>query len=176
MRNLETEAVEMVKSTDQINAHHILNHPLFHSKLETAERFQTKGDSGMVDHMMKDILEFTQSYDEANLTPDNVEVGQGVTIKLWSDSHAGTVIKKTKTQVTVQRDRATLDPDFKPEFYEGGFAGHCHNQNEQSYTYERDPDGEITKFTWSTKEGRFVNRKQGLKLSKGRREFYDYNF
>ncbi len=76
-----------------------------------------------------------------------------------------------------QRDKATLDPNFKPEFIPGGFAAHCTNQDEQSYTYERDPNGEITKCYWSEKKGRFTTGgDQSIKIGPGRHEFYDYNF
>lgn len=102
-----------------------------------------------------------------------IEVGDGVTLHLWSDSHACTVIAKTKTTITIQRDKATLDPNFKPERI--GF--HCTNQDEQTYTYERDPEGEIIRCRWSEKHGRYQTGGDGsMKISRGRREFYDYNF
>ena len=50
------------------------------------------------------------------LTPATVQVGDGVTICYWSDRHAATVIKKTPLSLTVRRDKATLDPSFKPEW------------------------------------------------------------
>lgn len=106
-----------------------------------------------------------------------VEVGDGVTMYLYSDAYACTVIAKTAKTITVQRDKATLDPNFKPEFVPGGFAAHCTNQDEQSYTYERDPNGEITKCYCSEKKGRFTTGgDQSIKIGLGRHEFYDYNF
>lgn len=106
-----------------------------------------------------------------------IEVGDGVTLHLWSDSHACTVIARTKTTLTIQRDKAILDPNFKPEWVAGGFAGHCTNQDEQEYTYERNPNGEIIKCRWSEKYGRFQTGSDGsMKISRGRHEFYDYNF
>ena len=56
------------------------------------------------------------------MTPANIQVGDGVTVNLWSDRYAATVIKVTKSSVTVRRDKATLNPDFKPEWIPGGFA------------------------------------------------------
>lgn len=107
----------------------------------------------------------------------NVQVGDGVTICLYSDRNAGTVIKRTAKSITVQRDIATLDPNFKPEFVVGGFAGHCTNQNEQTYTYERDEEGSIETFRWSDKYGRYCGGgDQTIKIINGRHEFYDYNF
>jgi hypothetical protein len=112
---------------------------------------------------------------ELLLTPATVNVGDGVTVNLWSDAHAATVIKKTKTTVTVQYDKATLDPNWKPEWIPGGFAGHCVNQDEQTYTYERNPNGRIETYHWSNKYCSY-GQPGNLRLTKGRREFYDYNF
>lgn len=109
------------------------------------------------------------------LCPANVKVGDGVTINLWSDRHAATIIKVTAFTVTVQQDKATLDPNFKPEWIIGGFAGHCTNQDEQTYTYERDPNGHIETYRWSNKYGQY-GQPGNCTLSKGRHEFYDYNF
>lgn len=106
-----------------------------------------------------------------------VEVGDGVTICLYSDKYASTIIKRTKATITVQRDKAIKDPNFKPNFIVGGFAAHCTNQDEQSYTYESDPDGLIETFRWSEKHGRFQGGGDGsITVINGRHEFHDYNF
>lgn len=103
-----------------------------------------------------------------------LQVGDGCTWHLWSDSHAGTIIKRTPKTITIQRDKATISPDFKPEWIPGGFAAHCTNQDEQSYTYERDPHGETITARWSEKRGGFVYLDKLISI--GRHEFYDYNF
>ena len=106
-----------------------------------------------------------------------IEVGDGVTYCLWSDRHACTVIARTRCTLTIQRDKAILDENFKPEWIAGGFAGHCTNQDEQEYTYERDPNGTIYHCRWSEKYGRFQTGSDGsIKIIRGRHEFYDYNF
>ncbi|MGN0768147.1 MAG: hypothetical protein ACI4M8_02215 [Christensenellales bacterium] len=103
-----------------------------------------------------------------------LEVGDGVTYHLYSDSHACTIIKRTAKTITIQQDTAILSPDFKPEWVVGGFAGHCTNQDEQTYTYERNPKGQILTARWSDKYGAFMYL--GKKITAGRKEFYDYNF
>ena len=105
---------------------------------------------------------------------ENLKVGDGVTVNLYSDSHAYTVIKRTPATITIQQDKATLDPAFKPVFVEGGFAGHCVNQHEQKYTYERDEHGEILTLRYSKKLGKFTYLDKPITI--GRHEFYDYNF
>jgi len=102
-----------------------------------------------------------------------IEVGDGVTLHLWSDRHACTVIAKTKTTITIRRDKAIRNPDFRP-VYEGLC---CINQDEQEYTYEPDPNGEVIRCRWSEKRGRYQTGSDGsMGISRGRHEYYDYNF
>lgn len=106
-----------------------------------------------------------------------IAVGDGVTLCLYTDANAYTVIKKTAKTILIQRDKAILDPSFKPEFVPGGFGAHCVNQEEQRYTYERDPNGETVRCYWSEKLGRYTTGgDQSIKIRPGRHEFYDYNF
>ena len=103
-----------------------------------------------------------------------LEVGDGVTVHLYSDAEAYTIIKRTAKTITLQKDIATLDSNFKPEVIEGGFSGHCINQDEQTYTYERNPRGRIITARWSDRYGAFMYL--GKVVTAGRHEFYDYNF
>lgn len=103
------------------------------------------------------------------------QVGDGATERLHTDSHAYTVIRVSPSgkTVTLQRDKVTLDPSFKPDTVVGGFLGHTVNNHEQSYTYGSDPEGAVitarfTKHGWRTPGGR--------RIVHGRHEFYDYNF
>lgn len=106
-----------------------------------------------------------------------IEVGDGVTMYLWSDAHACTVIAKTAKTITIQRDKAIRDPNFTPEWIPGGFSAICTNSDEQSWTYERNPDGEIIRCRWSEKNGRYQTGSDGsIKIGIGRHEHYDYNF
>ena len=109
------------------------------------------------------------------LNPETAKVNDGATVLLWSDCHAGTIIRVTPKMIVIQRDKATLNPDWKPEIIPGGFVGHCTNQNSQNYTYERDTEGEIYKLYWSEKYG-YYGKPYGFKAFAGRHEFYDYNF
>jgi hypothetical protein len=176
MTNLKTQVEQMVMEIDEDNAMYIMSDNRMESKLGTAERFEAKGDAQMVEFMLQEMKELAQDFGTRFLTPANVKVGDGVTMHLYSDAHAGTVVKVTKTSVTVQRDKATLDPNWKPEVVAGGFAGHCTNQDSQTYSYEQDANGETVTFRWSKKFNQFRNGKRGQSLTKGRREFYDYNF
>lgn len=177
MTNLTEKITNEINGTYRENAVYILRDRNVVSEIECMERFEAKGDTHMSEYVYKNALEKAEEFHNNRLSPVTVEVGDGVTIHLYSDAHAGTVIKKTKTTITVQQDKATIDPNFKPEFVTGGFAGHCTNQNEQTYTYERDPNGTVTTYRWSKKYNRYQGGGDGsVTVTKGRREFYDYNF
>lgn len=106
-----------------------------------------------------------------------LEVGDGVTMHLWSDAHACTIIGRTAKTLTIQRDKAIRDPAFKPEWVPGGFSAICTNSEKQSWTYERDPDGEIIRCHWSEKDGCWRAGSDGsIRIGRGRHEHYDYNF
>lgn len=103
-----------------------------------------------------------------------IAVGDGVTLHLHSDAQAYTVIARTKCTLTVQRDKVTRSKDFKPEWVEGGFSAVCTNQDDQKWTYERNPAGAVEKLYLGRKTGRFTYL--GKTISIGRYEYYDYNF
>ncbi len=166
---------EIVEAIDKANAEYIMRDEEIQKSYKWAERFWSGSELSYYQSALTMLKEKIGEYDSTHLTPANAKVGDGATISLWSDRHACTIIKVTKTTITVQRDTAILNPDFKPEFIPGGFVGHCTNQNEQSYTYERDEQGEVTTIRWSEKYQRY-GRPGFPTLSKGRHEFYDYNF
>ena len=105
---------------------------------------------------------------------DNAAIGDGATLCYWSDKEAYTIIKRTRATLTLQRDNATLEKSFKPEFIPGGFCGTVVNQDEQTYTYTRNPEGVVIIAHWSDKNNGFYYN--GLRIIPGRHEFYDYNF
>lgn len=127
---------------------------------------------------------------EMNKRADEISalnVGDGLTVSLYTDAEAGTIIKKTAKTITMQEDHAKLD-NWKPEIIPGGFAGHCVNQHEQKYTYERNERGSIIKVSLRTcidtegnerrmwkRSGTGV-RQGGGNVYPGRRKFHDYNF
>jgi|GEM_PF-668320 len=144
------------------------------SVLNDGEDKETKAQS-IVKMLKNDLERRITMFDSTHLTPANAKVGDGATVIMWSDRHAGTIVKVTKSTITIQRDKATLAPDFKPEFILGGFSAHCTNQGKQSYTYEPDERGTLTTIHWSRKYNRY-GTPGNLTASRGRHEFYDYNF
>ena len=104
-----------------------------------------------------------------------MEVGDRAHVMMWSDIYPVTILRKTATTLTVRRDKATLDPNWKPDWIIGGFSAHCTNNEDQEWIIEEDPDGEIEVFRWSKRLNCFKD-KSDCKLLPGWKKFHDYNF
>lgn len=94
----------------------------------------------------------------------------------YSDVKAYEIVKVVSEKtIEIRRMNAVKDPNWKPEFVVGGFAGHCTNQNEQKWIYSQNTEAKVIrarlnkKGQWKSVYGRHV-------LSDKPREFYDYNF
>jgi len=183
------ELHDLVKSIDPINAEYIIADSVVLREFNVLNRFKDEsiplgyklsGDEqerrkSIIEMCHRDLAKKIAKFGDERLTPANVKVGDGATVLLWSDYHAGTIVKVTKATITIRRDKATLDPNFKPEFIPGGFAAHCTNQNEQRWSYEPNENGHLTTLHWSKKYNRYGTPGNPSAI-KGRHEFYDYNF
>jgi hypothetical protein len=117
-----------------------------------------------------------------------LNVGDGVSVSVWSDVEAYTIIKKTPKTIVLRSDNAVLVNREELVFHAGGFAAHCENQRDQRYTYEPDPEGieiKITLRRWTDEDGnerrkwkKANNRtfETGGNAYAGRRKFHDFNF
>ena len=171
----ENSIQTIVVAIDPVNAEYIMQNDEIVRTFHGAAEYIREGKTDIAAWAFKEAKEKVALFRERFLTPASIQVGDGVTVNLWSDRYAATVIKVTKSSVTARRDKATLNPDFKPEGIPGGFAAHCTNQDEQTYSYEPDENGTEYTFRWSRKYQRY-GQPGNLSLSKGRHEFYDYNF
>ena len=104
-----------------------------------------------------------------------MEVGDHCHIKHWSDVSPCTVIKRTKSTITVRYDKAERDPNWKPEWIVGGFSAHCTNNEDQEWIISEDPDGRVETFRWRKTRNCFMNTAEE-KLFPEWMKFYDYNF
>jgi hypothetical protein len=91
----------------------------------------------------------------------------------YSQSYPWVEIRRTAKTVTLAKVDVEPDPDWKPEIHAGGFAGHCSNQNQQTWLFAGiDEDHQttirLTKNGWRKGSTRFAEDVA--------REFYDYNF
>ena len=101
--------------------------------------------------------------------PVRPEVGMGITWTVHEVSKGGRLCR-------FSADDAKLSPDFKPKIILGGFAGHCTNQNEQTYQYTPRPDlpryqARLTKNGWVCRKLTSKRLRLGV-----RGKFHDYNF
>lgn len=136
--------------------------------MKTFEEFQKEFEKAHPTARYSDAVETYHS----TYFKESAEVGDGATVRLWSDSHAYTIIKRTPCTLTLRRCKTIRD--FKPEWIIGGFSAICTNCEDQKWKYEEDEHGEIIVAHWSNKFQRF--RYKDMFVSAGRSEYYDYNF
>ena len=128
---------------------------------------------------------------EINADADEVaalNIGDGVSVSVWTDVGAYTIIKKTRTTMTLRSDSAKLVNRDELRFAVGGFMAHCENQEDQRYEYTPNPNGcevKITLRRWADDEGNERRKwkragtgsfQQGGNAYAGRRAFRDFNF
>lgn len=172
---MKTESIQrVIAAMDPVNVDYIMQDEHITAEFRWASRMAKLDRRAAAFHFRR-AKEEVAKFHETHLTPETIRVGDGVTVNSWSDRYAATVIKATKNMVVVRRDTAILDPNFKPEFIIGGFCAHCTNQSDQTYNYRPNPEGEEYKIYWSKKYRRYGQPGE-YSLSKGRHEFYDYNF
>jgi len=170
-----SELRALVDNIDSRNAEYIMKEPVIIRVYERINRYAEQGNNDLLKIVSEDLERYISEYDSHHLTPANARVGDGATVNLWSDRHAGTIIKVTKRTIVIRRDKAILDPNFKPNYIPGGFSVHCTNSHDQKWSYEPDEDGDLTTLYWSEKYRQY-GRPGNLTASKGRHEYYDYNF
>jgi hypothetical protein len=106
--------------------------------------------------------------------------GEYVTETMYSDCHAWVVVGRTAKTITVSPVLVKRNPDWKPEFIAGGFAGHCVNQQDQTWLFDQ-IDTAVTKTLRVVKTRRggsdMMWRYKGTTfIANGAVEIYDYNF
>ena len=112
----------------------------------------------------------------------------------YSDIRPHEVVKVISDKtIEIRAMNAELDPNWKPEFVSGGFAGHCVNQSSQKWIITSDPEADVFRIRYSKRHSYVVRRGSNnfeptevrcfadaggnkYKLSDEPRNFYDYNF
>jgi len=102
-------------------------------------------------------------------TPDMI--GKYVNRYLYTDAYCvGKIVGiKSKTKVILERMKAEISPEFKPEWHVGGFSAHCSNQWAQEWIHT--PTGELFEMRLSAGD-----LKRRLQISDVPHHYYDYNF
>ncbi len=104
---------------------------------------------------------------------NELEVGDHAHICHWSDVSPVTVVKRTAKTITVRYDKATRDPNWKPEWIPGGFSAICTNIDDQKWIIEEDENGRTETFRLRNVGWR---NKADEKLYPEWMKHYDYNF
>jgi hypothetical protein len=134
------------------------------------------------------IAEHTAEINAAADAISALNIGDGVSVSVWTDIDAYTIVKKTATTITLRGDHQKLANREELRFVSGGFMAHCENQEVQRYEYSPNLDGfeiKITLRRWKDEQG---NQRRKWKRANtgtfdnggnayaGRRAFRDYNF
>ena len=105
--------------------------------------------------------------------------GEYLTECMYSDSHAWVVVRRTAKTLTVSPVLVKRNPDWKPEFIKGGFAGHCVNQSDQTWLFDRISNETKTLRlvkNWRAGSDHRWGYKGTTFIANGAIETYDYNF
>jgi hypothetical protein len=104
-------------------------------------------------------------------------VGAYANRKLWTDVDPFEIVKVISEKcLEVRPMGAVLNPEWKPEFYAGGFFGHTANNHSQEWIYSRQPEAATIRIrkhkngTWKDSSGMRFN------ISLTPCKFHDYNF
>jgi len=164
--------VEMIREINPAMFDYVIEYFEIKNHLSTVDYLEERGMMDRIAEKREEVTQVVNDFINRTITPVNAKVGEGISQCFYTDRHAMTIIKMTATTITCQRDKAVKT--FTPEIIPGGFAGHCVNNDDQTYDYEADPNGEIVVFRWSKKYSRYQNKYS--RVIKGRHEKYDYNF
>ena len=92
-----------------------------------------------------------------------VKIGDGITLLLYSDRNAYTVIKRTAKTLTIQRDIAIRTD-------KNGMS------DAQTYCYKPNEKGAVKIIHWSNKNQRWNAPEGYVGIWLGRHEYYDFTF
>lgn len=105
-------------------------------------------------------------------------VGMYANLMSYSDVWPYQVVRVSESGKTfwVASVESTRDPEWKPEFVSGGFAGHCYNNQEQRWIYGLTDTQNTIPVRWSKKMNGWKSKFGRHAISDRPVRFYDYNF
>ena len=102
----ESSILVIIRAIDPDNAPYIIQDSEIVRHFQRAAEYLKNGNRKLASFCFRGAKEKVAQFGEHYLTPASIRVGDGVTVNLWSDRYAATVIKVTKSSVTVRRDNA----------------------------------------------------------------------
>lgn len=121
-----------------------------------------------------------RAYDEFTTNIVGLPEGEYMTQTMYTDTTPWKVISRTATTITLQEVLVERDPNWKPNIISGGFAGHCTNQDEQTWLYaglgEMTTKVRLVKSRYCGSDKLWSSAQHGEFIANGARRKYDYNF
>lgn len=121
-----------------------------------------------------------RAFDTFNTNIKGLPEGEYLTQTAYSDHTPWKVIGRTATTLTLQEVRTERDPEWTPEIVPGGFAGHCTNQDEQTWLYAGlgpvTTKVRLAKSRYYGSDKLWRSAQAGEFIANGARRKYDYNF
>lgn len=120
-----------------------------------------------------------RSFDTFTTNIKGLPEGEYLTETLYSDNTPWKVVGRTAATLKLQQVEVARDPEWTPEIIPGGFAGHCTNQDKQTWLYAGLSDHTITvrlvKSRYNSSEKMWGSNGRSF-IANGARHKYDYNF
>ena len=120
-----------------------------------------------------------RSFDTFTTNIKGLPEGEYLTETLYSDNTPWKVVGRTATTLKLKEVEVDRDPEWTPNIIPGGFAGHCTNQDQQTWVYAGLSDHTITvrlvKSRFNSSEKMWGSNGRSF-IANGARRKYDYNF
>jgi hypothetical protein len=121
-----------------------------------------------------------RAYDAFYTNIKGLPEGEYMTQTMYSDTAPWRVVSRTATTVTLQPVLTERDPEWKPNIIAGGFAGHCTNQDEQTWLYaglgEHTTIVRLVKSRYYGSDKLWRSKQAGEFIANGAVRKHDYNF
>lgn len=124
----------------------------------------------------------TRSYETFKTNIKGLPEGEYMTQTMHSDAHPWKVVGHSPSgkTLTLQAVKTKPDPEWKPNILQGGFSGHCTNQDAQTWIYAGLSDTTCTvrlrKSRYHGSDKLWASPSAGEFIANGAVERYDYNF
>jgi hypothetical protein len=120
-----------------------------------------------------------RSFDTFTTNIKGLPEGEYLTETLYSDNTPWKVVGRTAATLKLQEVEVDRDPAWVPNIIPGGFAGHCTNQDQQTWLYaglsSRTVTVRLVKSRFKRDEKMWGSNGRSF-IANGARSKYDYNF
>ena len=133
--------------------------------------------------MQQEINKPIRAFEKFHTNIKGLPEGEYITETSYSDNTAWKVMSKTKCTMTISKVDVLPDPEWKDkiEMHVGGFAGHCSNQQAQTWLFDRVREEHtmvvrLKKSPYGGSDKMYGSKHGRQYVINGAQHFYDYNF